>query len=168
MSMLTPNAQNHGALSPLASRLVHVDEPPWEPTRLPGIDTKTLVFDKDTSMMTVLMKMDPEQCYRITSTRLSSKRGTRRPAGRHRRPRCGTRSACRRVHLASQRQPARRLDVVVRLPSAEYWHCLVHARSARKLATSSASKPIWASSPGSANRSRLRTQKNKRPLSIRS
>lgn len=59
MTMLTPNAQNHGALHPLASRLVRVDELPWEPTKLPGIVTKTLVFDKDSGMMTVLMKMDP-------------------------------------------------------------------------------------------------------------
>lgn len=57
--MITPNAADHATLGPLASRHVKVDELPWEPTTLPGIVTKTLVFDRETGMMTVLMKMDP-------------------------------------------------------------------------------------------------------------
>ena len=55
----TPNAKNHARLGPLASRLVHVDDLPWEPIRYPGCYVKTLLLDKATGLATVLMKMDP-------------------------------------------------------------------------------------------------------------
>ncbi|KAB2917845.1 MAG: cupin [Hyphomicrobiaceae bacterium] len=43
----------------MASRLVHVDDLPWEPIRYPGCYVKTLLLDKATGLATVLMKMDP-------------------------------------------------------------------------------------------------------------
>ncbi len=55
----TPNAKNHAGLGPLASRLVHVDDLPWEPIKYPGCYVKTLLLDKTTGLATVLMKMDP-------------------------------------------------------------------------------------------------------------
>ena len=59
MSAVTPNAKNHGALAPLASRFVEVANLPWEPTRFAGIETKTLLFERATGLCTVLLKMAP-------------------------------------------------------------------------------------------------------------
>ena len=55
----TPNAKNHQGLGPMASRLVQVNDMPWEPIRYPGCYVKTLVLDKTTGLLTVLLKMDP-------------------------------------------------------------------------------------------------------------
>src|SRR5258707_1202425 len=55
----TPNAKNHQALGPMASRLVQANDMPWEPIRYPGCYVKTLVLDKTTGLLTVLLKMDP-------------------------------------------------------------------------------------------------------------
>ena len=41
---VTPDATTHAALAPLASRLVDVDSLPWQKTRHPGIEVKTLLF----------------------------------------------------------------------------------------------------------------------------
>ena len=43
----------------MASRLVQVNDMPWEPIRYPGCYVKTLVLDKTTGLLTVLLKMDP-------------------------------------------------------------------------------------------------------------
>ena len=59
MSATTPNAKNHAALAPLASRFVDVTALPWEPTRFPGVEAKTLIVDRDTGLATVLMRMAP-------------------------------------------------------------------------------------------------------------
>jgi anti-sigma factor ChrR (cupin superfamily) len=59
MGAVTPKAANHAQLPPLASRFVDVAALPWEPTRFPGIETKTLVFDPVSGVATVLMKMAP-------------------------------------------------------------------------------------------------------------
>ena len=59
MSAVTPNAKNHAALAPLASRFVDVAALPWEPTRFPGVEAKTLIVDRDTGLATVLMRMAP-------------------------------------------------------------------------------------------------------------
>jgi anti-sigma factor ChrR (cupin superfamily) len=59
MSGLTPNASNHGALPPLASRFVEVAKLPWEKTRFAGVEGKTLVVDKETGVVTALMKFAP-------------------------------------------------------------------------------------------------------------
>lgn len=55
----TPNATNHEDLAPKASRFVDVGALPWEKTRFPGIETKTLLVDKVSGAVTVLFKMAP-------------------------------------------------------------------------------------------------------------
>ena len=60
MSGVTPNAVKHAGLPPLASRFVEVAGLPWEKTRFPGVESKTLVVDRDTGVVTVLMKFAPQ------------------------------------------------------------------------------------------------------------
>ncbi len=48
------------AVSPdLASRFIDAPNLPWEKTRFPGIEQKTLLVDKSTGLLTALMKMAP-------------------------------------------------------------------------------------------------------------
>lgn len=56
---VTPNATNHEGLGPMASRFVETHEMPWEKTRYPGIEAKTLLVDRRTGLLTVLLKMAP-------------------------------------------------------------------------------------------------------------
>lgn len=56
---ITPNATNHARLAPLASRVVQVGQLPWEKTKFAGVETKTLVIDKPSGLLTVLMRMAP-------------------------------------------------------------------------------------------------------------
>jgi len=46
-------------LPPLASRFLDVASLPWEKTRFPGIEQKTLLLDRKTGLVTALMKMAP-------------------------------------------------------------------------------------------------------------
>ena len=55
----TPTARNHAALAPLASRFVDVAALPWEKTSFPGVEQKTLLIDRDSGLLTVLLKMAP-------------------------------------------------------------------------------------------------------------
>lgn len=59
MNALTPNAKNHGHLPALASRFVDVAALPWEKTRFAGVEAKTLVVDRETGVVTALMKFAP-------------------------------------------------------------------------------------------------------------
>jgi anti-sigma factor ChrR (cupin superfamily) len=59
MSAITPNASHHAGLAPLMSRFVRVSDLPWEKTSFPGIETKTLLVDRSTGLLTVLPKMAP-------------------------------------------------------------------------------------------------------------
>ena len=59
MSAITPKAANHANLPPLASRFVSVDALPWEKTRHPGVETKALVSDPASGLLTVLTRMAP-------------------------------------------------------------------------------------------------------------
>lgn len=59
MAGVTPNANHHAQLGPKDSRFVDVQGLPWEPTRFPGIETKTLFIDKATGSVTALIKMAP-------------------------------------------------------------------------------------------------------------
>jgi anti-sigma factor ChrR (cupin superfamily) len=43
----------------LASRFVSVAELPWQKTRHPGVETKALLADPETGLLTVLTKMAP-------------------------------------------------------------------------------------------------------------
>ena len=56
MSGRTPNAQRHESLPPLASRFVEVAKLPWEKTRFAGVEMKTLLVDRETGVVTSLMK----------------------------------------------------------------------------------------------------------------
>lgn len=56
---MTPKAKNHDALPPLASRFVHVAGLPWESTRFAGVQQKTLLVDRDSGVVTALMKFAP-------------------------------------------------------------------------------------------------------------
>jgi anti-sigma factor ChrR (cupin superfamily) len=56
MNAVTPKASNHAGLPPLASRFVDVAALPWESTRFAGVQMKTLLFDRDTGVVTALMK----------------------------------------------------------------------------------------------------------------
>jgi anti-sigma factor ChrR (cupin superfamily) len=49
----------HANLPPLASRFVDVEHLPWEKTRYPGVEQKTLLVDRATGLLTALMKMAP-------------------------------------------------------------------------------------------------------------
>ena len=59
MSAITPKVANHANLSPLASRFVSVAALPWEKTRHPGVETKALVSEPASGLLTVLTKMAP-------------------------------------------------------------------------------------------------------------
>ena len=59
MSAMTPKAKKHPGLPPMASRFVEVAGLPWEKSRFAGIETKTLLVDRETGLSTVLVKMAP-------------------------------------------------------------------------------------------------------------
>jgi anti-sigma factor ChrR (cupin superfamily) len=59
MSAVTPKAANHEQLPPLASRFVDVAALPWEKTRFPGVEAKTLLIDRASGVVTSLMKFAP-------------------------------------------------------------------------------------------------------------
>jgi anti-sigma factor ChrR (cupin superfamily) len=60
MSAVTPKAPNHANLPPLASRFVDVPALPWEKSLLhPGVETKTLVVDPASGLLTTLLRMAP-------------------------------------------------------------------------------------------------------------
>ena len=43
MVAITPNAGNHAGLAAKASRFVNVFDLPWEKTKFPGVEAKTLL-----------------------------------------------------------------------------------------------------------------------------
>jgi anti-sigma factor ChrR (cupin superfamily) len=59
MTIVTPNAANHAGLAALASRYVDVAALPWSPTRFPGVDMRILMEDKETGLMTALVRFAP-------------------------------------------------------------------------------------------------------------
>ena len=59
MSGVTPGAPQHAQLPPMASRFVDVAQLPWQETRYPGVESKTLVVDRESGMATLLMKFAP-------------------------------------------------------------------------------------------------------------
>jgi anti-sigma factor ChrR (cupin superfamily) len=59
MTAVTPKAPNHANLAPLASRFVDVASLPWEKTAYEGCECKTLIVDRETGMLTTLMKFAP-------------------------------------------------------------------------------------------------------------
>ena len=59
MSGQTPNVKEHAGLPPLASRFVEVATLPWEKTRFPGVESKTLLVDRETGVVTSLLRFAP-------------------------------------------------------------------------------------------------------------
>jgi anti-sigma factor ChrR (cupin superfamily) len=59
MAGITPKAGNHARLAPQASRFVDVAGLPWESTRFPGVQQKILLLDRDSGVVTALMKFAP-------------------------------------------------------------------------------------------------------------
>jgi anti-sigma factor ChrR (cupin superfamily) len=55
----TPNAKNHSGLDSMASRVVQANDMEWEPIAYPGCYVKTLMVDRKSGLLTVLLKMDP-------------------------------------------------------------------------------------------------------------
>ena len=55
----TPHARKHQDLPPMASRFVDVASLPWTKTAYPGVEAKTLLVDKASGLLTVLLKMAP-------------------------------------------------------------------------------------------------------------
>jgi anti-sigma factor ChrR (cupin superfamily) len=49
----------HANLPPMASRFVDVPGLAWEKTPIPGVETKTLLVDRKSGLMTMLMKLAP-------------------------------------------------------------------------------------------------------------
>ena len=56
MDATTPKTAN---AADLLSRHVRVDELEWKKTRFPGCEAKTLLFDRDTGLVTALMRFAP-------------------------------------------------------------------------------------------------------------
>src|SRR5258708_27477345 len=59
MSAITPQAAGHSQLPPMASRFVEVAKLPWTRTPHPGVETKPLLVERETGMMTMLVRMAP-------------------------------------------------------------------------------------------------------------
>ncbi|MEW5863892.1 MAG: cupin domain-containing protein [Pseudomonadota bacterium] len=59
MSAITPGVPEHAGLPPLASRFVEVARLPWQQTRFPGVEAKILLVDRETGLLTALMRMAP-------------------------------------------------------------------------------------------------------------
>jgi anti-sigma factor ChrR (cupin superfamily) len=59
MTAITPKATDHAKLPPMASRFVDVAALPWEKSRYPGCETKTLVVDRESGLLTILLRMAP-------------------------------------------------------------------------------------------------------------
>ena len=59
MSATTPNARNHAQLPPMASRFVRVPELPWEKTRFAGVEQKILLIERETGIVTALLRFAP-------------------------------------------------------------------------------------------------------------
>jgi anti-sigma factor ChrR (cupin superfamily) len=59
MSSVLSKKSGTDPVSPLASRFVQVEALPWEKTRYEGVETKTLLVDRNTGVLTLLMKMAP-------------------------------------------------------------------------------------------------------------
>ena len=49
----------HSASEALKSHLVRAADMAWQPTRFPGCEAKTLLFDRETGLVTALMRMAP-------------------------------------------------------------------------------------------------------------
>jgi anti-sigma factor ChrR (cupin superfamily) len=58
MPAITPNAPGHAGLGPLDSRFVRTAELPWTSAVFPGVKFKTLLLDRESGLLTVLLHME--------------------------------------------------------------------------------------------------------------
>jgi len=59
MAAITPNVAQHAKLRPMASRFVDVAALPWQKTIYAGVEAKTLLLERDSGLLTVLLRMAP-------------------------------------------------------------------------------------------------------------
>jgi len=59
MTAVTPFNPKHVGLAPLLSRYSIVDDLPWKPTPVAGVDMKVLLEDKETGLLTALFRWAP-------------------------------------------------------------------------------------------------------------
>lgn len=59
MAAVTPLAADHEGLAALASRFVEVGALDWQATRFPGVEVKVLLEDKESGLLTTLLRMAP-------------------------------------------------------------------------------------------------------------
>ena len=59
MTAITPFLSNAAKLGPLDSRNAVVDDLPWKPTPVPGVDMKILLEDEATGLLTALFRWQP-------------------------------------------------------------------------------------------------------------
>jgi len=59
MALETPGLVGQENLDERASRFVTVDDLPWKPTQVPGVDMKILMQDKETGLLTALFRWEP-------------------------------------------------------------------------------------------------------------
>jgi anti-sigma factor ChrR (cupin superfamily) len=59
MAAITPGVTEHAKLPPMASRFVDVAALPWQKTIYPGVEAKTLLLERESGLLTVLLKMAP-------------------------------------------------------------------------------------------------------------
>ena len=64
MAFETPGMEAaHAKLAALSSRYIDIESLPWEPTRFPGIENKTLMRNPETGLQTVLTRMAPGSVF---------------------------------------------------------------------------------------------------------
>ena len=59
MAAVTPNVAQHAKLPPMASRFVDVAALPWQKTIYQGVEAKTLLLERASGLLTVLLRMAP-------------------------------------------------------------------------------------------------------------
>lgn len=59
MAATTPHIPAHDGLGPLESRYVTIEDVPWQPMGFPGVEHKVLIQDKETGLLTSLIRMAP-------------------------------------------------------------------------------------------------------------
>ena len=59
MAAITPGVTEHAKLPPMASRFVDVAALPWQKTIYEGVEAKTLLLERSSGLLTVLLKMAP-------------------------------------------------------------------------------------------------------------
>ena len=60
MTAVTPKETSHAGLPPMASRFVKARDMAWEKSAIyPGIETKTLLVDASSGLLTMMMRLQP-------------------------------------------------------------------------------------------------------------